>query len=131
MMTAMRALPLLALLALLALLVLAACSSSTSIATGVVAGHVLALPCTPVQYVNQSPCLGLPVAGARINFTSPTDSVSVTTDKQGAYSLSLPAGTYQATLEAHPPFGVSRHSTLTLKANSTSTLDFHIDSGIR
>jgi len=115
----------------LVLLALASCTSTSTSPTGTVTGHVLASPCTPVERVGDSPCPGLPVAGASITFSMGSQAAAATTDASGAYSIALPVGTWQAKLASRPPFGQERTATVNVTASTTQVLDFHIDSGIR
>jgi Carboxypeptidase regulatory-like domain len=99
---------------------------------GTVTGRVVARPCTPVESL-ANPCPGRPVADARIDFSPGTcgQTVVVTSNRAGAYTARLWAGTYNVRVEHHT-FYVRPHSqTVRVIAGRTVTVDLVIDSGLR
>ncbi len=97
--------------------------------SGTVTGHVLGVPCTPVESAG-NPCKGRPEPGIEIDFSSGQGQPTVArTAGDGSYSVELPAGTWTVTVKksrvvAGPP-------AVTVKANSTVVADYVVDSGIR
>jgi hypothetical protein len=99
---------------------------------GTVTGRVVARPCTPVESLANA-CPGRPVADARIDFSPGTggQTVVVTSNRAGAYTVRLVAGTYTVRVE-HYIFYVRPHSqTVRVIAGRTVTVDLVIDSGLR
>jgi hypothetical protein len=99
---------------------------------GTVTGRVLARPCTSVESVT-NPCPGRPVADARVAF-SPTTSgqtVVVTSNRVGAYTARLWAGTYTVWVEHHIFYVRPHRQTVRVLAGRTVTVDLVIDSGLR
>jgi len=96
---------------------------------GTVTGHVTAVPCSPVENPD-SACKPFPVSGAEIDFTPEHgDVVRARTGEDGAYTVSLRAGTWSVTLKAKRV--ISGPSTVKVSAGSNTTADFVVDSGIR
>ncbi len=98
--------------------------------SGVVTGRVLAAPSCPVQRIDE-PCPPLPVAGALvIALIGNQRRGSTTSDRTGAFQLTLPAGQYliRATNPGGYPSAAAEEVTI-------STVPVHItltvDSGIR
>ncbi|HEX9099340.1 MAG TPA: hypothetical protein VF956_07645 [Candidatus Dormibacteraeota bacterium] len=124
-----------ALVLLLLMVATAACGAyrfpgESPSASGTVSGHVMAVPCTPVQPVNQPPCAGRPVAGLEIDFTGGGASVSARTDSNGAYSVELAAGTWKVSLKSYMRI-ISGPPTVAVQAGSTVVANYLVDSGIR
>jgi Carboxypeptidase regulatory-like domain len=75
------------------------------------------------------------VAGARIivSQTGGGTPVSVVTDDQGGYAISLSPGTYRVTMEISPRIGFSRDlpATVTITEGHETRLDIRLDTGIR
>ncbi len=104
--------------------------SESPSATGTVTGHVMAVPCAPVQPANQPPCAGRPVPGLEIDFAGNGTAVSTRTDSSGAYSIQLPAGTWKVSFKTFMRI-VSGPPTVTVQAGSSVVADYLVDSGIR
>jgi hypothetical protein len=99
-------------------------------ATGTVSGHVMAVPCSPIEVPNQLPCAGRPVAGLEIDFSGNGAAVSTRTDKTGAYSFELAAGTWKVSFKSFMRI-ISGPPTVTIKAGASVVADYLVDSGIR
>ena len=99
-------------------------------AGGTVSGHVMAVPCTPIQPANQPPCAGRPVAGLEIDFAGNGASVGTRTDSNGAYSAELAAGTWKVTFKSYMRI-ISGPPTVTVHAGAAVVADYLVDSGIR
>jgi hypothetical protein len=99
-------------------------------ASGTVSGHVVAVPCSPVESANQPPCTGRPMAGLEIDFTGNGTAVSTRTDSSGAYSVDLSAGTWKVSFKTFMRI-VSGPPTVTIQAGSSLVADYVVDSGIR
>ncbi len=97
--------------------------------TGTVSGHVLAVPCTPVEKPG-NPCGGRPVAGLQINFSDGGETHTTVTNSDGHYSIRLAAGTWKVTIKSYLRI-ISGPPTVTLAAGSAITADYVVDSGIR
>ena len=124
-----------ALLLLLLMVATAACGSyrfpgESPCATGTVSGHVMAVPCAPIQPANQAPCAGRPVGGLEIDFTGNGMTAATKTDASGAYSVDLPAGTWKVSLKSYMRI-ISGPPTVTVQAGSGVVVDYLVDSGIR
>jgi hypothetical protein len=99
-------------------------------ATGTVSGHVLAVPCAPVQPANQPQCAGRPVGGLEIDFTANGATVGTKTGSNGAYSVELAVGTWKVSLASYMRI-ISGPPTVTVPAGSSVVADYLVDSGIR
>jgi len=99
-------------------------------AGGTVSGHVMAVPCAPVQPANQPPCAGRPVGGLEIDFTANGTTVGTKTGSNGAYSVELAAGTWKVSLGSSLRI-ISGPRTVTVEAGSNVVADYLVDSGIR
>jgi hypothetical protein len=99
---------------------------------GTVSGRVLARPCTPVESL-ANPCPGRPVADARIDFSLATggQTVVVASNRAGAYTARLVAGTYNVRIEHHIFYLRPHNRTVTVIAGRTVEVDLVIDSGLR
>jgi hypothetical protein len=120
---------------LLAVVATAACGayrfpSGSPSATGTVSGHVMAVPCSPIEVPNQPPCTGRPVPGVEIDLTSKGTTVSSRTDSSGAYSVELAAGTWKVSFKGFMRI-ISGPATVTVQAGSNVVADYLVDSGIR
>jgi hypothetical protein len=115
---------------LLALLLLVGCAGPTQPpAQGTVTGIVSITPCFPVERPGQPPCPPRP--GIAVDFQPVAGGTVQTTktDPTGTYWIDLPAGDYDATVEA----GIRREPPrrVTVLAGKTITVNFAVDSGIR
>src|SRR5258708_15806247 len=86
-------------------------------ATGTVTGHVVAVPCSPIEAPNQPTCIGRPVGGVEIDFTGDGTAVSTHTDSSGAYSVELVAGTLKVSIKSYMRI-ISGPPTVTVRAGS-------------
>jgi hypothetical protein len=124
-----------ALVLLLVIAATAACGAyhfpgATPSGTGTVSGHVVAVPCGPIEVPNQPPCTGRPVAGLVITFNGNGAAVTTRTDSSGAYSVDLAAGTWKVNFKSFMRI-ISGPPTVTVQAGSSVVADYVIDSGIR
>ena len=117
-------------LIVLPLLLFAACAPGPAVSTGTVYGHVLAAPCTPVERLD-SPCPGLPVAGAILTFSQGSVHSTVTSDASGAYSVTLGPGYWMVDCDPRRPLSARSSTSVNVSEGAHLLLDFHIDSGIR
>ncbi len=99
-------------------------------ASGTVSGHVMAVPCAPIQPANQPPCAGRPVGGLEIDFTGNGTTVGTKTGSIGAYSVELAAGTWKVSLASYMRI-ISGPPAVTVQAGSNVVADYLVDSGIR
>jgi hypothetical protein len=90
----------------------------------------MAVPCSPIEVPNQLPCAGRPVAGLEIDFSGNGAAVSTRTDKSGAYSFELAAGTWKVSFKSFMRI-ISGPPTVTIKAGASVVADYLVDSGIR
>ena len=97
--------------------------------TGSVSGHVVAIPCAPVEQAGK-PCGGKPLQGLQITFSNGSEADSAVTDSNGNYSVRLFAGTWKVTIKSYMRI-VSGPPTVTVAAGSAITADYVVDSGIR
>jgi len=104
--------------------------SASPSASGTVSGHVMAVPCAPIQPANQPPCAGRPVAGLEIDFTGSGTSVGTRTDSNGAYSVELAAGAWKVSFKSYLRI-ISGPAAVTVQAGSSVVADYLVDSGIR
>ena len=104
--------------------------SGGSSGTGNVSGQVVAVPCSPVEPVNERPCGGRPVAGLEIDFKGNGTTVSTLTGPKGSYTVELAAGTWKVTLKTYMRV-LSGPPTVTVTSGSTVVADYILDSGLR
>lgn len=97
--------------------------------TGTVSGHVVAVPCTPVEQPGK-PCAGPPLAGLQIVFSNGREAHAAGSDPNGYYSIELAAETWKVTMKPYRQV-ISGPPTVTVVAGSTITADYVVDSGIR
>jgi hypothetical protein len=69
-------------------------------------------------------------AGVELSFTSGEKVASTLTDNNGRYRIELTEGTYKVRAKNYRRI-VSGPATVTVKAGSTVTADYLLDSGIR
>ena len=108
--------------------------------TGTVTGTVSVMPCGPVQVVppvqsgqpqdSSVPCRMSPAAGVVMNFASGDRVTSTLADANGRYRIELPEGTYKVSAKGYMRI-LSGPAAVTVKAGSTVTADYLLDSGIR
>jgi hypothetical protein len=90
----------------------------------------MAVPCAPIQPVNQPPCAGRPVGGLEIDFTGDGMAAATKTDASGVYTVDLPAGTWKVSLKSYMRI-ISGPPTVNVHAGSRVVADYVIDSGMR
>jgi hypothetical protein len=101
---------------------------------GTLAGAIMRGPTCPVQTAN-TPCPPEPASGAKILVLTPAGKEvrSVVADREGKYSVSLPAGSYR--IESEPLRGLEftrdLPTTITVTAGRETRLDINIDTGMR
>lgn len=131
-------------LVMVALLSLAACapvSTGASQATataaanqGTLNGNVMAGPTCPVSMPTQQ-CLPKPVPGRQVEIVTPDGKTvaTVTTDKNGHFSVMLAPGKYVVKVASGPgPFPVQRQPlVVTIVAGKTVSVTIMLDTGIR
>jgi hypothetical protein len=104
-------------------------SASPSLAT--VSGHVVAVPCAPVEQIG-SPCAGRPVPNLEIDYLAGTTIEARTvTNAAGTYSVALPPGTYAVRFKSSIMRVISGPVNLALAAGSSVTANYVLDSGLR
>src|SRR5260370_39786690 len=96
--------------------------------TGAVSGHVTVVPCSPVQAANLPPGAGRPAAGLEIDFTGSGTAVGTRTDSSGAYSVELPAGTWQVSFKSYMRI-ISGPPTVKVQAGSRGVAAPRVDPG--
>jgi hypothetical protein len=105
-------------------------AASPTPTTGTVSGHVLAVPCAPVEQVG-SPCAGKPVAGVEIDYIDGARVGGRTiTDAGGNYSIELEPGTYTVVFKSFMRV-VNGPTKITIAAGSNLVANYIVDSGIR
>ena len=97
--------------------------------TGNVSGHVIAVPCGPVE-PGGGACAGRTVPGLEIDYTNGGSSARAVTDSTGAYSIGLAAGTWKVTLKTYMRI-ISGPSVVAVAAGSRVVADYVLDTGIR
>jgi type 1 fimbria pilin len=97
--------------------------------TGTVSGHVIAVPCAPVE-PGGAACARPFVTGVEVDFSDGGKSAAVVTDGKGAYSIDLPAGTWNVKLKTHMRI-VSGPTVVSVAAGSHVVADYVLDTGIR
>jgi hypothetical protein len=114
-------------------LCLAACASAGSSPGSdqlTLTGIVRAEPGCPGPVRLDSPCPPRPVAGATVEAERDRRSVArTTTDRNGRFTLRLPAGTYRVTATNAGGLRTTATQTVVLTANTDITLT--VDSGMR
>jgi hypothetical protein len=101
---------------------------SPTAATGTVTGHVIAIPCGPVQPAD-SVCAGRPVQGLEIDYAGSQTGRTVT-DSKGVYEITLKPGDYIVKLNTYMRV-VKGPLKLSVTPGSTIIADYVLDSGIR
>ena len=99
--------------------------------TSGIRGQALAGPQCPVE-VQGSPCPDLPYEGTVIaTDTASGEELTVETDSQGRFELSLEPGTYETSIvsESSPPF--AKPQTVTVEPGSFTEIIVSVDTGIR
>jgi hypothetical protein len=117
-----------------ALLLTAACGAyrfpgSPSAETGTVSGHVVAVPCAPVEKPGIA-CTGRSVAGLQVEFANGQATYSTVTDSAGNYAIQLNAGTWKVHMKTYMRV-ISGPPAVTVAAGSTVVANYVLDSGIR
>ena len=97
--------------------------------TGSVNGHVLSVPCAPVEQAGQQ-CAGRPVAGLEIDFASAGATAKAVTDSNGTYAVPLSTGTWLVHVKSYMRI-ITGPSQVTVATGSTVRADYVLDSGIR
>ena len=97
-------------------------------ATATVSGHVIAIPCSPVQTAG-SACAGRPVQGLEIDYVGGEKARTVT-DSTGGYSITLQPGDYLVKLNTYMRV-IKGPLKLSVTPGSTTIADYILDSGIR
>jgi hypothetical protein len=134
-------------------LVTAACGAyrfpGTGGATGTVHGQVIAFGCggpiqpdagvcpaqgsiacpPPTQPANQT-CGKWPMTGFQLTFTDGGTKHIATTDSTGAYSIDLPAGTWQVTTSNYTRI-IQGPESIAISAGDSIEADYVVDTGIR
>jgi carboxypeptidase family protein len=106
-----------------------ASTTSNGSTTEIVTGVVLAEPGCPGPAVAESPCPGRPVPDAPVEIRAGGRLIiTVTTDKNGAFSLRLAPGTYEMTARNS---GFHSQATYTVVVPLRSALVLIVDSGMR
>ena len=117
-------------------------------ATGTVTGRVTVMPCGPTKPLpdrpvqpgqpgqpgqpqdSSYPCKMGPAATVELVFTSGDKSTSAFTGADGRYTIELPEGTYKVSTRKIMRI-IKGPEVVTVKAGSTVTADYILDSGIR
>ncbi|HEY4426564.1 MAG TPA: hypothetical protein VGN08_00005 [Solirubrobacteraceae bacterium] len=123
--------------ALLGAVVLLACAcgayqfpgSSPTPAGGTVSGHVLSVPCAPVERAGDT-CAGRPVAGVEIDFRDGSDSRAAVTTSTGAYSIELTSGTWKVQIKTYMRL-ISGPTSVSVGPGSNVPANYVLDNGIR
>jgi hypothetical protein len=100
---------------------------------GTLQGHVTSGPTCPVESIPPDPrCADRPVADAPVEAVSSAGTFHTRTDREGSYTLAVPAGvTFTVTVGAGRTPPSCPPLTVTVPANETVTRDISCDSGIR
>jgi hypothetical protein len=105
-------------------------SPSPTPATGTVSGHVVAVPCAPVERQG-SPCAGRPVPSLELDYLSGAVVVArAVTDSGGNYAVALYPGGYAVRMKTYMRV-ISGPLSLTVAAGSNIVANYVLDSGIR
>jgi hypothetical protein len=99
---------------------------------GTVTGTVSVMPCGPILPAPQdsAPCRMKPAAGIELDFTSGGNVTRALSDADGRYRVQLAEGDYKVSAKGYMRI-ISGPATVTVKAGSTVTADYLLDSGIR
>ena len=93
-------------------------------------GHVLAVPCSPVEQAG-STCAGRPVPNLEIDYvTGATIAARTITNADGTYATALKPGSYDVRMRTYMRV-ISGPLKLTVAAGSSTAADYILDSGIR
>ena len=116
------------------LMLTAACGAyvfpgSSQGAAGTVSGTVIGVPCAPVES-STNPCMGRPVPGLEIDFTSGGTTSRAVTDSKGDYSIDLNPGTWRVVLTGFVRV-MSGPATITVTSGGKVVANYVVDSGIR
>ncbi len=102
--------------------------------SGVLTGRITKGPLSPVIEPNVV-YVPAPVADVKIMVTSlnSKEVVSIVSDGQGYFNVSLPPGTYQVTLGvlANGYFSKDVPDTIAIQPSAETRMDLHLDTGIR
>lgn len=108
--------------------------TSSSADQGTLNGSVVAAPACPVASPDR-PCPPKPVPGRQVTVKTPAGTVvaTVTTDKNGQFSVNLAPGTYTVQMiPGSSPFPIQRDPMIvTIVAGKTVSVQIVLDSGIR
>ena len=97
---------------------------------GTVSGHVIAVPCAPVEQPGQA-CAGRPVANLEIDYLQGTAvEARIVTNADGTYAVALKPGAYAVRFKSYMRV-VSGPLSLTVAAGSSTTANYVLDSGLR
>ena len=97
--------------------------------TGTVTGHVVAVPCAPVEPAAK-PCAGRPVSGLEIDYVKGEATAKVVTGPAGEYSVQLSGGTWLVHLKTYMRV-VNGPPQVSVTPGSTVTAEYVVDSGMR
>jgi hypothetical protein len=103
--------------------------ATPSSGTGTVSGHVIAVPCAPIE-PGAGACARGFVTGVEVDFSDGGKSAAAVTDSQGDYSIDLAAGTWKVKLTTYMRI-VSGPAVVTVAAGSHVVADYVLDTGIR
>ena len=104
--------------------------ASPTPALAAVSGHVIAVPCAPVEQPGQA-CAGRPVANLEIDYLQGTTVEARTaTNPDGTYAVALKPGAYAVRFKTYMRV-VSGPLSLTVAAGSSTTANYVLDSGLR
>jgi hypothetical protein len=102
--------------------------ASPSGGTGTVSGHVIAVPCAPVE--GDGACAKRLLPGVEIDYTNGRSTSRAETDSTGAYSIELAAGTWKVTMKTYMRI-ISGPTVVAVAAGSHVVADYVLDTGIR
>ena len=99
-------------------------------ALGTITGHVVAVPCAPVEQPGKT-CAGRPVPNLEIDYLSGASVDARTlTNADGTYAVALKAGAYAVRFRTYMRV-ISGPLTVTVVAGSSAMANYILDSGIR
>lgn len=108
--------------------------SGLNVQTGTVNGHITIGPFCPVERIDHSCTVPPEAYTSRSVVVYASDAVSVVKrvplDMQGKYAMQLPTGTYWIQIEP-AGIGVGEKKKVNVITDTTSIIDFDIDTGIR